>query len=44
MLVYCGNKLIKEIKKTYMVPSEMENIKIKVADFDDDIKLEVIDA
>lgn len=44
VLVYCGNKLIKEIKKTYMVPSEMENIKIKVADFDDDIKLEVIDA
>lgn len=44
ILVYSGDKLIKEFKKTYLVPSEMENIKLKTDLICEDLKLEVIDA
>lgn len=44
ILIYSGNKLIKEFRKTYLVPSEMENIMIKTDLIHEDLKLEVIDA
>lgn len=43
IVVYSGERKIKEIKKSYLVPSEMENIKIKTDLIDDEITLEVID-
>ena len=44
ILIYDGDVIVKEIKKTYLVPSEMENIKIKSELIKGNITLEVVDA